>query len=803
MKRNILILTTLILLLTLCLKANAFCESFEYTGRHMNSPYASLEHTSMGHEFGYICNDCEYITILGYKPLSTCCECTNNHNVYVSSIGSHTSSGHLVTLKCSTCTYTSSYYESQDDCCLCVGHIPSQRQISNDHEEPRGHYYFIKCIECDEVIESGYLKKPNCDKCNCNHTYEMNIFDSHSYGAGHYYQELCSKCGEIRATGYTEKEDCCACRGEHYFEYYTDYFHSSLGHLYTVTCSFCDYSSSSYISLDNCCKCKGNHSFSAWSQVSSSHGPKGHLQSRKCIYCDLIEERYVEYRPCCVCHGHDMQQTANIGPHTDYGHLFTYRCIACGYEQEKYEELFGCPLCSNTPTNQEEFLLWAKHLGIPWKSINGNYVISFRMYRDYGYFVYGNPEDINPNPCVEGEYQYLGYTFEEDLFTNISYQNTQMGSNNANNWDYAYITGALESWEKMEAIIQKPYMLNTPLIGHGAIDFRAIDIGMDKTRVQSGATWASNGSIYTYKTNGFYATFKIPPMGNPNIVLNPAFTEEELVFAEGEIYKKAYVDISFSIDKEIREIDYIKLSIQGGESIVLGPNERSAVLSLNIPLQEAHEIKYTLRALIEVKSIFNDVYIKGEYCSVILKNPLREDLDGSGSQEEIPEIISDDPEDLPYIPEEENKYDISIGSIILKGAWNRWGLNERFLGLEEVSLDVNVYGRISKIEILFSQDLKSKVYIDGQGNVYDYATLTGSYERCPDDMVYQGLWTKGYSINKTYILPLCDTSLSKKDQRLKEAYKIIVRASNEKNSVERVYYVDITGNIYDYLHVQP
>ena len=845
MKKGILSLIAIILLLSICINALAYCESYNLTGKHMNASYISDVHTSQGHAYGYECQDCGLITIIGYKSLSTCCRCTGNHNYYTYSVGGHTSRGHLVTLKCLNCGYTTSYYDIDYSCCQCVGHTADPMQISSYHTPGLGHYYTVTCKECGDIIESGYTTLWSCSTCNCSHVYITEVSDYHTPGLGHYYTRYCYKCGNVADSGYTTESDCCECRGYHNYYYSVSDTHTSYGHLvtqscvdcghveyyyttiptccycrgyhnytYTVSsehtpnghlktgiCSDCGHVTTSYVTLPECCQCKGYHDFSQWSEVSSVHEAQGHRQTRTCKDCGYTETRFTTYRPCCLCHGHDMQRTSNIGEHTDFGHAVVYRCITCGYEETVYEDIFGCPLCSNTPTNQEEFILWIQHLGIPVKSINGNYTVSFTMYRDYGYIVYGNPYNVANNPCVAGEYQFLGYTYDEDLFTNISYQNTEMGPVNANQWIYTDISGATESWDRLESTVQKPYMLHTNLIGHGAVNFTANDIGMNKTRVQNGASWLSTGSIYTYKTNGYYATFKVPSMGTPDVSLNACFTQERLVYSDTDVYKKGYVNVSFSVDKPLQEIEYIKLSVQGGNSITLQPHERSGQLELNIPIQYIMPAKYTVRVLIEVKSIFNDVYITGDYCSVDL---YKEEAPYNPANPVVPEeIISDEPEDIPYEEPDESEYDVLITDVSLTGSWNIWNLNERFTGLEEIQLELSVAGRVTDISVIFSEELKSWTYEDGYGNTYDYADLLGSYDMCPKDMNIEGLWNNGYTLTKSYILPLCLDTIDTEGNRIKDKYTITVIAKNEKKEHIKEYMIDITGNIYDYLYVQP
>lgn len=844
MKKGILSFVTVILLISISINAYAYCYTYEHTGKHMNSAYISMEHTSNGHAFGYECQDCGLITLLGYTTLSSCCMCTHKHNYYTYSTGPHTSLGHLITLKCIDCGYTYSYYEIDYSCCQCVGHIPERMQISSYHTPELGHYYTVSCKECGQVIESGYTSLPSCNICNCSHVYIMDISDYHTWGYGHYYTKVCYKCGHVLEAGYTSKSDCCECRGYHNYYYTTSQEHTPYGHLITGVCLDCNDVTSfyisvphccycrgyhnysytisdvhtanghlktgicqdcgdvvlSYVTLPECCECKGYHDYTGWSAVSSVHENQGHRQTRYCKVCGHEEVRYTTYRPCCQCHGHDMQKTSNIGEHTQYGHAVVYRCIACGYEQVIYEDLFGCPLCSNTPTNQEEFILWIQHLGLPVKSINNNYTVSFKMYRDYGYIVYGNLLDIPNNPCVAGEYQFLGYTYDEELFTNISYQNTEMGPNSANQWIYENIGGSYESWDRLEQSIQKPYMLHTNLIGHGAVNFTAADIGMGKTRVQNGASWLSTGSIYTYKTNGYYATFKVPSMGTPKVSLEAGFTESALLYSKTDVYKKGYIDVSYSIDKPVKEIEYVKISVQGGNSIVLSSSQTNGQLELNIPVQYVMPAKYTVRVLIEVKSIFNDVYITGEYCSV---NLAYDNQYNPADPNEPEEIISEEPEEIPYEEPDESFYDVCITNISLNGCWNKWVLNERFIGLEQIDLKAMVSGRVTDIEVLFCNQIMSRLYTDKQGNVYDYADLLGSYDMCPKPIHIQGLWNQGYMLENTYILPLCPSTLTFDNDRIKDKYWVTIKAYNEKKYDEKIYFLDMTGNIYDFLYVQP
>ena len=70
-------------------------------------------------------------------------------------------------------------------------------------------------------------------------------------------------------------------------------------------------------------------------------------------------------------------------------------------------------------------------------------------------------------------------------------------------------------------------------------------------------------------------------------------------------------------------------------------------------------------------------------------------------------------------------------------------------------------------------------------------------------MHIEGLWNNGYTLTKSYILPLCLDTIDTEGNRIKDKYTITVIAKNEKKEHIKEYMIDITGNIYDYLYVQP
>ena len=63
---------------------------------------------------------------------------------------------------------------------------------------------------------------------------------------------------------------------------------------------------------------------------------------------------------------------------------------------------------------------------------------------------------------------------------------------------------------------------------------------------------------------------------------------------------------------------------------------------------------------------------------------------------------------------------------------------------------------------------------------------------------------KDNSVSWEYILPLAPSTVSWEDKRLKQPYKMIVTAYNGNRSETYIVDdIDITGNVYDLIYIQP
>lgn len=173
-------------------------------------------------------------------------------------------------------------------------------------------------------------------------------------------------------------------------------------------------------------------------------------------------------------------------------------------------------------------------------NVNG-LTLNEEVYEKYKLLVYGSPSKIKSNKQrwknvengnwtlsggawngngTRGEYWILGEDYSGKLVHNEVFPDDYNSGTSPLYWNYRTIKDAEESWSdasKYQYEIQREYMLTQKLSRFGVIyDITALDIGLDKARVENYATWGSAGSIYTEKpgTGNVYwvATFSVPPM---------------------------------------------------------------------------------------------------------------------------------------------------------------------------------------------------------------------------------------------------------------------------------------------------
>lgn len=163
------------------------------------------------------------------------------------------------------------------------------------------------------------------------------------------------------------------------------------------------------------------------------------------------------------------------------------------------------------------------------------------------------------------------------------------------------------------------------------------------------------------------------------------------------------------------------------------------------------------------------------------------------------------------------KYEsLKITGVTISGYWNHWRgqvdmfgkrmTNEphRFLSLERVKINVYTSGYADRVEIRFSPELEAMQYTDIYGNVYDYnRDYDLSYVYFPQTFALDNTQKDGH-IYWEYILPLANSTKSWDDRRLRPPYSMTVTAyKGEKSVVYTISDIDITGNIFDLIYIQP
>ncbi|NLZ52479.1 MAG: hypothetical protein GX892_04930, partial [Thermoanaerobacteraceae bacterium] len=163
------------------------------------------------------------------------------------------------------------------------------------------------------------------------------------------------------------------------------------------------------------------------------------------------------------------------------------------------------------------------------------------------------------------------------------------------------------------------------------------------------------------------------------------------------------------------------------------------------------------------------------------------------------------------------KYDsLRITNVTISGYWNHWRgqvdmfgkrlTNEphRFLSLERVKINVYTTGYAERVEIRFSPELEAMRFEDIYGNIYDYYEDFGlAYVYFPKVFTLDNT-KKDNHVYWEYILPLANSTKSWDDVRLRPQYSMTVTAWRGSKSVTyTISDIDITGNTFDLIYVQP
>ncbi len=488
--------------------------------------------------------------------------------------------------------------------------------------------------------------------------------------------------------------------------------------------------------------------------------------------------------------------------------------------------------------SSSEFYLWLDNSGIPEYSISGAYRANYGTYVKYNLVVYGNTGDVPQNEIRQGEYRYLGFTYMEGRYTNLDFPNDETGNLVPEQWDYVAVSGAAESWDSLEQSVQLPYMLHTALRGHGATTLTAADIGTSKAKVQSAASWSSSGSIYTYKSNDFYATFQVPSMGRGTLTasLNP--DSSTIYVDENEQRYNTGLNLSASVNKPKDEVAFIKVLFSCGQwsKARFFHNTNSInirqLADLDMPANIPGSANIT--AIVTSESIFGDKLGKNLSCTINLKK-----LTGGNTPTPTPYPTSyptavptakptptrtpgpshtPSPTNTP-IPspggdgnwggDEDEDDSIRVLNLRLVGSWNHWDSQpHRFLALEEVKLEIWILGIADRAVIRLSPQLEAMTYTNSSGHTYNYSDDFFGYEvKFPEDSTLSPkteFWVFT-EFDWNYALPMCDETIGWDNSRNSTPYVMQITIFDKSgNSIEHtIDDIDITGNIYELLYPQP
>ena len=251
------------------------------------------------------------------------------------------------------------------------------------------------------------------------------------------------------------------------------------------------------------------------------------------------------------------------------------------------------------------------------------------IYVKYNIFVYGSPLNTSKQKQkwkttskgnwtlnggvwqgsgTRGEYWILGEDYAGNLVHNEIFPDDYNSGTSPLNWNYREIKDAALSWEdttKYQYDIQRDYMLHTKLSRFGVTyDLTATDIGLNKARVESYATWGSAGSIYTEKPGEgkiyWVATFSIPPMAgdaNLNSILDLSNGTEYIMEKDKDVIEiplnfGAYVDnLSEYAKAEHIKVIEAELKVNGVKQNVISDTKTTKIIKDDVIVVNRNDYK--------------------------------------------------------------------------------------------------------------------------------------------------------------------------------------------------------------------
>ena len=436
--------------------------------------------------------------------------------------------------------------------------------------------------------------------------------------------------------------------------------------------------------------------------------------------------------------------------------------------------LFFLILTTSVQAYSSGFEYMLNAMGIEQININGH-LINEEIYEKYNIFVYGSPLNIKSNKQrwkeysignwtlsggawkgvgVRGEYWILGEDYSGNLIHNEIFPDDYASGTSPLNWNYRLIKNAEESWNdtsKYQYELQHEYMLTQKLSRFGVTyDITALDIGLNKARVENYATWRSDGTIYTEKPGEgnvyWVATFSVPPMAG-NAILNSVLetpngleytiakdsTQIEIPIEFGakveglsEYAKSEHVKI---LESELKINNTTKDRISASQTIEILKNNTLVIDKNNYPNQEKIILELECNSFLATCFLNDPVMYANKKCTIIVN------------------LESEDEHRVPIVNDEVAP---SIYSCELKRITTDSRGREQEVGLYTSSKTKTKFicaGQVLKIEIKTSLNT-SRVYYDfsGKESIRIFDDLTKRFEW--EEPSVRGTKTRFSSLNK-------------------------------------------------------
>lgn len=251
-------------------------------------------------------------------------------------------------------------------------------------------------------------------------------------------------------------------------------------------------------------------------------------------------------------------------------------------------------------------------IGIPRYNVNKQ-EINEEVYYAYNVFSYGKPEKIKlsgqrwtstkygkwtksggayKGKGTRGEYYIIGTNYNGEAIHNYYFPLDEIPTKTPDKWNFYYMPGAKESWNNKnnyKYIEQLNFMKETKLLFNDlsskdkamnpdcikTYNISAKSIGFDKAKLDTSATWKTNGIIYTRRLiqgKIWTAIFLTPPMAaNAKLDVDLDVNDEYILTSEED---KLYIPIDFvgnvvnatgyASKKHVKELN-LKLYIDGKE----------------------------------------------------------------------------------------------------------------------------------------------------------------------------------------------------------------------------------------------